>query len=79
MKSCAIKVVAVFVLLCAIQACLAKPKWLWVNDDVMDDLELEADDVHDRLFKNEKRKMSVLKLGCKNCPTPICIKNVCSA
>ena len=68
---------AVFVLLCAIQACLAKPKWLWVNDDVVDDLELEADDVHDRLFKNEKREMSVLKLDCTGCPTASCFGGVC--
>ena len=77
MKSFAIKVVAIFVVLYAIQACLAKPKWLWANDDDMGDLELKAHDVHDRLFKNEKRKMSVLKVSCDKCKTGNCYNNVC--
>ena len=75
MKSCA-KVVVAFFVLCAIHACLAKPKWLWLNEDVVDDLELEANDGQDRRFKNAKRKMSIRK-GCHKCKTPNCYDNIC--
>ena len=60
MKSCT-KVVVVFFVLCAINACLAEAKWLWLNEDVIDDLELEADNAQDQHFKNAKRKMSLRK------------------
>lgn len=73
MKSCA-KVVAVFFVLCAIHACLAKPKWLWFNEDVMDDLELEADDAHDRQFNRGK---PARKLSCQECPTSNCYNGKC--
>lgn len=73
MKSCA-KVVVVLFVLCAIHACLAKPKWLWSNEDVMDDLALEADD---RRFESEKREMSIRKLSCDTCRTSNCYGGVC--
>ena len=75
MKSCT-KVVIVFFVLCAINACLAEAKWLWLNEDVMDDLELEADDAPDQHFKNAKRKMSLRK-DCKTCKTSNCYNDVC--
>ena len=75
MKSCT-KVVVAFFVLCAIHACLAKPKWLWLNEDVVDDLELEANDGQDRRFKNAKRKMSVRK-GCDKCKASNCYDNIC--
>ena len=75
MKSCT-KVVVVFVVLCAINACLAEAKWLWLNEDVMDNLELEAHDTQDQHLKSAKRKVSLRK-GCDKCSTSNCYNDVC--
>ena len=70
------KVVVVFFVLCAMNACLAEAKWLWLNEDVMDDLELVANDAQYQHFKNAKRRMSLRK-GCDKCKTSNCYNDVC--
>ena len=72
MKSCP-KVILALLLLCAIHACWAKPKWLWVNDAFLDDLESAANDAEDRRFENVERKMSTRKMSCPGG----CIKSTC--
>ena len=75
MKSCTAKVMMVLVVLCAIHACLAKPKWLWVDsEDSLDDLEMTANDAEARGFKNVKRKLFRRKMfkNCDRCQDTNC-------
>ena len=74
MKSCTAKVMMVLVVLCAIHTCLAKPKWLWVDEDSLNDSEMTANDAETRGFKNVKRKLFSRKMfkNCDQCQDPNC-------
>ena len=73
------KVTIALLVLCAIHVCFAKPKWLWVNEDDSEDLELaETLDSKGRGFENVKRK--VFRGGsCGVCPTGNCYGGKCVA
>ena len=74
MKKCTAKVMMGLVVLCTIHACLAKPKWLWVDEKSLDDSEMTANDAEARRFKNVKRKLFRRKMfkDCTKCQDPNC-------
>ena len=69
----------VLFVLCAIHASLAKPKWLWMNDeeaDVKDSGMALRNAGNERNFRNAKRKTTAGK-GCIRCRTGTCYGGKC--
>ena len=54
MKSSA-KVIFVLLLLCLIHSSVAKPKWIWMDDDFVDDVEVTKNGAEGNTFENGKR------------------------
>ena len=74
MKSRTAKVVIALFMLCAIHACLGKPKWLWMDEDTLDDLKMtrNRNDVESREYLQTGNDY-----GCDDCKAGSCRGNVC--
>jgi hypothetical protein len=65
MKSRTAKVVIALFMLCAIHACLGKPKWLWMDEDTLDDLKMTRN-------RNDVESREYLQTKCANCKAGSC-------
>ena len=65
MKSRTAKVVIALFMLCAIHACLGKPKWLWMDEDTLDDLKMtrNRNDVESREYLQRKHPCDYCSSG----------------
>jgi hypothetical protein len=72
MKSRTAKVVIALFMLCAIHACLGKPKWLWMDEDTLDDLKMTRN-------RNDVESREYLQTGneCDQCSSGSCYGGEC--
>ena len=70
------KAVFLFLILCT--ACLGRPKWVWFNDESMDEMKMTREVLSSDLDEEKEKKEDVIPCTtCDCCPTSTCHGNIC--